>query len=273
MPLHSAQWNALDTAISLELSSALADVFRMLCSWAQFPSGEAIFWLGAEIDSMGSGLARNFCQHLAYLDLLGASFFLDCPAQPAPEPRNVIHGIAYQLAVHDPAFSRAICAVLHKSPDLLSRPLQEQCTRLIVEPAATLQAKSPLFIVIDAFDMCVQDAEALDGEHLVRLLFNAVSKARGKFRLFITCHLSDATRKLLDELVASQHRTLFRSYIFRPFSPVHVTRTPSPPPVKSRVFNARRSCESPDTLSVSASSLRADSFGGQCVQQCSLLLR
>jgi hypothetical protein len=256
MPLHSAQWSALDTTMSLDLGSALADVFDILCSWAQSPSGESIFWLGAEVEAMSSGLARNFCQHLADLDLLGASFFVDCHAQPPHEPRNVIHGIAYQLAIHDTAFSRAICAVLHKSPDLLSRPLQEQCTRLIVEPAVTLQAKSPLFIVIDAFDMCVQDAEAHDGEDLVRLLFDAISQARGKLRLLITCHQSEATRRLLEELVTSQYRTLFWPYILRRPSPVYVPPTPLSLPIKSmRVFNARRSCESPDTLSVYASSV------------------
>jgi hypothetical protein len=273
MPAHSAQWNAMDTTMSLDLGSALADVFDIICSWAQSPSGESIFWLGAEVEAMSSGLARNFCQHLADLDLLGATFFVDRHAQPHHEPRKVIHGIAYQLAVHDTAFSRAICAVLHEIPDLLTRPLQEQCMRLIVEPAATLRAKSPLFIVIDAFDMCAQDAEAHDGEHLVRLLFDAISQARGKFRLLITCHLSEATRRLLEELDESQHRTLFRPHIFRRSSPLHVTCTPLSLPVKSRVFNARRSCESPDTLCMRTSNVKADCFREQCVQRCSLLLR
>jgi hypothetical protein len=215
-------------------------VLTTLCSWAASSSSESIFWLGAEDGAISSTLARRFCQ-VANIHTLGASFFVDYQAQPPHEPTNVIHSIAYQLAVHDVGFSRAVCASLRKCPDLLSRPLQEQCTRLIAEPAATMQAESPLLIVIDAFEMCAQDPQARGGEGLVRLLFDMVSQARTKFRLLITCHLSEATRRLLDELNTSQHRSLFRAHIWTP-----VPHFPTPD--RPRIFNPRKTREFPGIL-------------------------
>jgi hypothetical protein len=212
-PVHSARWDTLDVDICLEQEPA--SVLAALFSWAESSAGESIFWLSDEAGTMSSTLARRFCQHVADFSLLGASFFVDFQSQSPHQPLSVIHSIAYQLAVHEEAFSRTICASLRKIPDLLTRRLQDQCTHLMVEPAATISAESPLFIVIDAFDMCSLDAQARGGAELVRALFDAVSKARGKYRVLLTSHISDETRRILDDLNVSQHRSLFRPHIMK----------------------------------------------------------
>jgi hypothetical protein len=212
-PLHSARWNALDEHMSLEQEPATA--LATILSWAQSPSGKSVFWLSDEAGTMSSTLARHFCRHVADLHLLGASFFVTSQSQPPHEPLKVIHSIVYQLAVHKEAFSRAICAALRQNPDLLTRRLQDQCQHLIVEPARTIPAESPLFIVIDAFDMCSLDAQARGGSELFRALFDAVSQSRGQYRVLFTSHISDKTRRLHDDLDVSQNLSLFQMHTMK----------------------------------------------------------
>jgi hypothetical protein len=212
-PLHAARWDALDRDIELEREPAA--VLDVLCSWASSSVSESVFWLRAEDGTTSSTLVRRFCQHLVNFRLLGASFFVERQAR-LHEPVNIIHSIAYQLAIHDSAFARAICAILRESPDLHTRRLHEQCTRLLYEPAATIQDPSPVFIVIDAFDMCAQDAQARDGLDLVKFLFDVVSKARGSYKLLFTSHISEKTQGLLGELnECPKYRSLFRPHTMK----------------------------------------------------------
>lgn len=93
--------------------------------------------------------------------MLAASFFFNRQDNNRCDTNRVVATIAYQLAISIPALKRTICDVIELDRTILTRRLEVQLEKLIIEPMRSLPQKDYSWIItIDALDEC-QDIDQM----------------------------------------------------------------------------------------------------------------
>lgn len=128
---------------------------------------ERIFWLYGNAGSGKSTLSATIANILHREERLGAfisfgrrigerSVLFDRNVEDrAIEPSGVITTLAYQLGSYHPRIKDAIVDVIKANPGVALLPLQEQFSRLLLEPLNSLPAThTPIVLVLDAFEEC-----------------------------------------------------------------------------------------------------------------------
>ncbi|KAJ3573781.1 hypothetical protein NP233_g2213 [Leucocoprinus birnbaumii] len=119
----------------------------------------SFIWLYGSAGCGKSAVAQTFAEHALEFGRLGASFFFSRPNK-RNDPKTVIPTLAYQLAVHCPAYKLVINSRLADDPLLLSKAIPVQFKKLIVEPFTHLQrhhpdsVREPFLILLDGLDEC-----------------------------------------------------------------------------------------------------------------------
>lgn len=148
----------------------LADIYQ----WVDDPQSKNIFWLNGMAGTGKSTISRTVSSTLSQGGCLAASFFFKRGESNRGNCTRFFSTVAYQLALRDPAFAAGLKNNIDTDPDLVSKPLREQCEKLIVEPLSkvppALRKVTSFVIVVDALDEC-------DDDNDIRLLIHLLSGA------------------------------------------------------------------------------------------------
>jgi hypothetical protein len=177
-----------------------------LDAWASSPTTAPFFWLNGLAGTGKSTVARTFCEHMAKLKsppVRLATFFVSRHSADRRKPVNILHTLVYQLAAQDGSIRSKLTQALADEPDLLSRSLGHQVTKLLVGAFAGLDPSRPTILVLDALDECEADALGREGGQLLPLLAQAVDASASCVKLLVTSRLEPTIRKMFDEIQTS----------------------------------------------------------------------
>jgi hypothetical protein len=108
-----------------------------------------MYWLSGNPGAGKSTIAATICHDLP--QYLAARFFFNLLA----DPTDVFKSLAFQLSRFNRPARTAICSALRNEPHICDGVTEDQVTKLFVDPlkaASRSDPKSPILIVIDAFD-------------------------------------------------------------------------------------------------------------------------
>lgn len=182
------------------------DVIKMIMEWCSddSESHESAMWLYGMAGAGKSTLSNTIAGMMDGADglkLLGAFFFFD-RSIPEANASTVIRTIAYQLAEFDPIIGSKIAAAIKENPNIASKPLPVQFTKLLSNSALgdVPWLRGPVLIVIDALD---ESGSAAEREDLMRVLSEGVSNLPPFLRLLI---VSRRERDILQRFEESKMR-------------------------------------------------------------------
>jgi WD40 repeat protein/cytidylate kinase len=194
-PVGAAIWNNTRQGC---LQATRVKLLGEIRTWIDSPSPKRIYWLNGLAGTGKSTIAGSVCEDLDRRHQLCISFFISRKAQDLRSAQNVVHTIAYQLAMSGSSQSRqAICRVLQDRPDLFNKSLQEQVSALVTEP---LRYMPPLVLVIDALDECETVVLGRKGTDLLSVLADSVCSL-AHVKLFVTSRNEDGLRKAFANVV------------------------------------------------------------------------
>jgi hypothetical protein len=179
-----------------------------LLAWATASDSPGLFWLNGLAGTGKSTIARTLCNRLHDQDLLGASFFISRDQSDRREASNIVHSIAYQLAVRWRSVSDALCAKLREMPVSATRSLQQQITDFIITPARELPGDASFIIVIDALDEAFSNFAGRPGGDLLLLLGQQLLQLDGRVRLFLTSRNETSIQQMFNKLSANPQKVV-----------------------------------------------------------------
>ncbi|KAG8961625.1 hypothetical protein FRC03_005135 [Tulasnella sp. 419] len=198
-----------DSAPQLSSSFCLKDtrvaLLKEIERWAEDPNSRAIFWLCGMAGTGKSTITRTVAKRFDDRGYLGASFFFSRDENDRRTANLVFPTIAYQLARRNPSLREHI--VKAANPDVCTAMMRTQLNKLILEPLKHSNPQSsPLVIVMDALDECVDESQITEmlvlltpGVHAIRKTIN--------IKVFLTSrpevHLSSEFREPGMEVVSS----------------------------------------------------------------------
>jgi hypothetical protein len=159
-PVNTAKWNAAGLRINSCLKGTRISLLEAIHNWVHSNTLGSVCWLKGFTGTGKSTVARTVCQDLAGRHILGAAFFVSRFATDRRSSVNVIHTLAYQLAVADETIRRSLCKALREDRNLPTSTLENQISSLIAEPLLNRNSNAPgqlMVIVIDALDECLSE--------------------------------------------------------------------------------------------------------------------
>ena len=155
--------------------------------WAEDPQAKCVFWLNGMAGTGKSTISRTVAQSFADKGYLGASFFFKRGTRARSAGTLLFTTIAAQLAVRVPALAAYIQAAIDADPTITSKALEEQFSKLILEPLRNLKGvpdeMKRIVLVIDALDECEQDE---DIGTIIHLLSQGKTLTSVWLRVFVT---------------------------------------------------------------------------------------
>ncbi|KAF5357011.1 hypothetical protein D9756_006533 [Leucocoprinus leucothites] len=136
-------------------------------------------WLRGSAGTGKSAVAQTFAQECEARNYYGGGYFFSRP-RGWNKYRTVIPSIAYQLALHCPAYKSALTSQLTNDPQLLDKSPPVQFKQLIIHPFLTIQAShrhrrdaslGPFLVVLDGLDECETKSAQCE---LIELIADAV---------------------------------------------------------------------------------------------------
>jgi hypothetical protein len=191
------------------LQGTRTDLLADLDAWATSPDSAPFFWLNGLAGTGKSTVARTFCQRLSErkdTSVVFASFFMSRHSTDRRKALNILHTLVYQLALRDDTIRSHVTRLLAQEPDLLSRSLGLQVSKLLGDSVARAEGSRPIILVLDALDECEADLHGREGGQLLVLLARACSMATRSVKLLVTSRLEPTIREMFDEIQASTSR-------------------------------------------------------------------
>lgn len=138
----------------------------------------------------GSGkstIATTLASQFHDLRRLGAWISFESTQVDRGWPSRVIRTLACELGTFDDKIGAMISDAIQRDPKISKRPLDEQLSKLLVEPLTSskedLLAKGPILIALDALDKCGDSSER---EGLLAALAAHACELALNFRILIT---------------------------------------------------------------------------------------
>jgi hypothetical protein len=191
------------------LQGTRTDLLADLDAWTTSPDSAPFFWLNGLAGTGKSTVARTFCERLSErkdTSVMFSSFFVSRHSTDRRKALNILHTLVYQLALQDDTIRSHVTQLLAQEPDLPSRSLSQQATKLLGEAVARTQGSRPIVLVLDALDECETDSHGREGGQLLILLARACSMATRSVKLLVTSRLEPTIREMFDEIQASTSR-------------------------------------------------------------------
>ncbi|KAJ7640746.1 hypothetical protein DFH06DRAFT_621228 [Mycena polygramma] len=158
-------------------------------------SSRSIHWLHGPAGAGKSAIMQTLCQWLQSAGRLGGAFFFKREHPTRGNARVLFATLAYQLALNDVHLKPRISQSVEADPSVLSRHMEVQLKKLIVEPCRN---SAPPILLIDGLDEC--DGHMVQAE-ILRLIASTVQQSPGKFRFLIAsrpeAHIHDAFKHTL----------------------------------------------------------------------------
>lgn len=165
------------------LLNTRVELLEQISKWVDDPSGKAIFWLNGMAGTGKSTISRTLARSQGMVGRLGASFFFKRGEPDRGNLSKLMTTIARQLVERVPSLAPVIKEVLEADPALPRSAVQEQFTKLILEPLSRISRTVPIIVIIDALDECDNDKD-------IRLLINLLSRTQSlqlyRVRVFVT---------------------------------------------------------------------------------------
>ncbi|KAF5351164.1 hypothetical protein D9756_008242 [Leucocoprinus leucothites] len=163
---------------------------KKLMVWLDYHEQECgIMWLYGPARTGKSAIAQTFAETCFEMGRLGAAFFFS-RLHGCNKPETVIPTIAYQLAIHCPAYKLIISQIIADDPQLLLKAIAIQFKRLIIEPFVQLQiqkhesVRQPFLVLLDGLDECAGARAQCD---LIEMISELVRMRGGFPILWLVC--------------------------------------------------------------------------------------
>jgi hypothetical protein len=209
------------------LAGTRVTVLATLATWVQDEAAGRIFWLSG---LAGTGVLLVPTTFRSYLNLVtgkstvsksfatdahrnGAnviSFFLARDVADRNKAANIIHSLAYQLAIAAPGARSVILAAVKDDPLLVDAELEERVQKLLLDPLKGLPAQhSPIVFVVDALDEC-SESDRKNFQRTLVVLLRGICALPGSARvkLFITSRAAHWIQRAFDTALSSEIRHL-----------------------------------------------------------------
>ncbi|KAG8793246.1 hypothetical protein FRC12_003383 [Ceratobasidium sp. 428] len=159
------------------------EVLERFRVWRDDDQSERIYWLNGMAGTGKTTLSYTLCKQLEEDSRLAANFFCSRQLPACRDAKRILPTIAYQLANFSYPFRYALSLVLEQNPDVHTRRISEQFTKLIYGPLCEVRVSLPrdLVVVIEALDEC--ENPKIVGEILDVLLRHALDLP---LRFFLT---------------------------------------------------------------------------------------
>ncbi|KAI3014419.1 hypothetical protein CBS147347_11487 [Aspergillus niger] len=181
------------------------DLLKQILEWADNQRGECIFWLNGMAGTGKSTISRTIAQRFREKKQLGASFFFKRGEDKRASARRLFTTICAQLLLQNPTLIRYVESTIDKDPHISGKSLQEQFTKLLLEPILSLDGGecTNIVILIDALDEC----DNKDDIRTILQLLPDVQKCKSRnIRIFITSRPELPIRPVFEQ--NSNHRCL-----------------------------------------------------------------
>ncbi|KAG9122790.1 hypothetical protein FRC07_000675, partial [Ceratobasidium sp. 392] len=158
-PSHAAWYSSAESQ-ELYRDECTADtrveVLEQFRVWRDDEQGEKVYWLNGMAGTGKTTLSYTLCKQLEEGNRLAASFFCSRQIPNCRDPRHILPTIAYQLANFSYPFRYALSQILEQTPDVHTRRITEQFTKLLYRPLCEVRTSMPhdLVVVIEALDEC-----------------------------------------------------------------------------------------------------------------------
>ncbi|EJD35090.1 hypothetical protein AURDEDRAFT_175854 [Auricularia subglabra TFB-10046 SS5] len=166
------------------LPGTRAEVLRRLSAWISDPEAPRTLFLIGVAGSGKTAIAHAIVSQMQAS--LGAFFAFDRSEQDRSS-RRVLSTIAYELALWHEGYRHKLLEQLRMDPKLgSSTDIDQHWTALIVGPAKALASKSPILLVVDAFDECPDPPEDESRRLLLKYLLSSADHLPKNIRLLVT---------------------------------------------------------------------------------------
>jgi predicted ATPase len=143
-------------------------------AWAQREDDRPICWLKGSAGSGKSTIAQTIAQRCDESKRLAFSFFFSRRNRDRTDVTKNFPTFAYQLARFLPSINQPMGEVLVNDPAIFHQRLEDQFTKLIVNPVlSTISPVSPMIIVIDGLGEYDRNVPLVE---LIRLLVDALPR-------------------------------------------------------------------------------------------------
>jgi tRNA A37 threonylcarbamoyladenosine biosynthesis protein TsaE len=132
-----------------------------LDAWATSTTSAPFFWLNGLAGTGKSTVARTFYEQMLKRKdpvVRLATFFISRYSTDRRKAINILHTMVYQLALQDDTIRSSITEALAQEPDLLTRSLGQQVTKVLSDVIGHVQSSHPIVLVLDALDECETDS-------------------------------------------------------------------------------------------------------------------
>ncbi|OJD17129.1 hypothetical protein AJ78_02774 [Emergomyces pasteurianus Ep9510] len=170
------------------LPGTRVELFCDVKLWATSPRGKCIFWLNGMAGTGKSTIAQTVAHIFNTEDTsirLGASFFFMKGERDRNNAKKFIPTIVKQLMTRNQQLAGQIFRAIENNPDIVTRSLQQQFKKLLLQPLLSLDSAETevMVIVIDALDECEQEKDIRD---LLELLPELQRSKSLRIKIFLT---------------------------------------------------------------------------------------
>ena len=149
-------------------------ILATIMAWAQREDDRPICWLKGSAGSGKSTIAQTIAQRCDESKRLAFSFFFSRRNRDRTDVTKNFPTFAYQLARFLPSVNQPMGEVLVNDPAIFHQRLEDQFTKLIVNPVlSTISPVSPMIIVIDGLGEYDGNVPLVE---LIRLLVDALPR-------------------------------------------------------------------------------------------------
>ncbi|KAG9078222.1 hypothetical protein FRC06_008484, partial [Ceratobasidium sp. 370] len=132
------------------------EVLERFRVWRDDDESEKIYWLNGMAGTGKTTLAFSLCKQLEDDSRLAANFFCSRQLPSCRDVNQILPTIAYQLANFSYPFRYALSRVLELNPDVHTRRLSDQFTKLIFNPLCEVRSSisNDFVVILEALDEC-----------------------------------------------------------------------------------------------------------------------
>lgn len=181
------------------------DLLHEILHWVSTPSSESVFWLNGMAGTGKSTIARTIAHCLKEKNQLAASFFFKRGEGGRDSAKKFFTTICKQLLLHIPALFRQVEVAIKRDPSISDKAMNEQFTKLLLEPLLSLDQNelTPIVIVIDALDEC---GNPVDIRTILQILPDVQKCKSRHIRIFVTSRPELPLRAVFER--SNNHRSL-----------------------------------------------------------------
>ncbi|KAG9087310.1 hypothetical protein FS749_003012 [Ceratobasidium sp. UAMH 11750] len=139
------------------------DVLQDLQDWVHYGKFQKVYWLGGIVGAGKTTVAYSLCEWLENTGKPHASCFCSRNLSACRDVKQILPGVAYQLARRSRPFRCAVSSALEQDPKVCDRPVNEQFKKLIAVPFNNTGHTFgvDVVVVLDALDEC-EDKDGVD---------------------------------------------------------------------------------------------------------------